>query len=865
MNRPEILAPAGSMKAMEAAIKAGADAVYMGGSRFGARAYADNPDTDELIQAIQYVHLYDKKLYLTLNTLLKEEELHQVGDFLLPYYNAGLDGIIIQDPGVFSYVKKNFPGLALHASTQMNITGIASAKLLKEAGAVRVVPARELSFKEIKAIKDETGLEIETFVHGALCYCYSGRCLMSSILGGRSGNRGRCAQPCRLPYEVEGNKKGSYVLSPKDLCTIGLIPQLCQAGIDSFKIEGRMKNPEYVATIVSIYRKYLDLYLNNPEAEYKVAEEDWQLLLEAYNRGGFTEGYYEQHNGSSMMSMERPNHQGLKAGTIEKVKDGKIFFRPEILIHKGDLIEVDIPGEEENITLTSPEDCKAGQMFSLNARKLKSIKPGFSLYRTGNPWMKKQLEDNLLAIEKKRKIKGHAVIKVDQSAQLELVLVDSDNALTMIDSGNAQTMTDREDGMVDTGNNNIRSILVIGDLVNAAKDKPMTADQVKKPLLQTGTSRFDFEELTIDMDENAFIPLGAVKKLRRQAFEALEQMLMNQNARQNPENAGDWRRESDSVTEDDSMRCNTAICSIKMEETAGAEQNLLKEGMEHRDFMLQERSPEFRVSIEDKEKAELLLTMNEVDGIYIPFEEYTKEERRALLIKAAQSGKKIFYALPYVFRNPAQKRFVLQWEEIKEEQPAGILIRNIDEFAWIREACKNEQPGFEVVLDQSIYTYNKEAVFMYKQWMKTNYRHTFPLELNGEEWESLALKNGEMIVYGRIPLMISAQCVTNHTKGCLGNPGYLTMKDRYQKNFYVRRHCKECYNTIWNGVPLSLQGLKKELEDFGPASLRLHFTVEKEAEMRQIIRTFYEEWNGLMISKNMKGDFTRGHYKRGIE
>ena len=824
MNRPEILAPAGSMKAMEAAIKAGADAVYMGGSRFGARAYADNPDADELIQAIQYVHLYDKKLYLTLNTLLKEEELDQVGDFLLPYYNAGLDGIIIQDPGVFSYVKNNFPGLALHASTQMNITGTASAKLLKEAGATRVVPARELSFKEIKAIKEETGLEIETFVHGALCYCYSGRCLMSSILGGRSGNRGRCAQPCRLPYEVENNKKGSYVLSPKDLCTISLIPKLCEAGIDSFKIEGRMKNPEYVATIVSIYRKYLDLYLNNPVAEYKVAEEDWQLLLEAYNRGGFTEGYYEQHNGPSMMSMERPNHQGLKAGTIEKVKDGKIFFRPEILIHKGDLIEVDLPGEEENITLTSPEDCNAGQMFSLNARKLKSIKPGFSVYRTGNPWMKKQLDENLLSVEKKRKIKGHASLFIDQPARLELILADEPSH---------------------AGETERRRIIVTGDVVTTAKDKPMTEGQVKKPLLQTGTSRFDFTELTVSMDENAFIPLGAVKKLRRQSFEAMEQMLMNQNMREFSEQERVWERLS--------LMAEGNKDLLMMEENSNS-------------FMKEENGiPEFRVSVEDKEKADILLTINEIEGIYIPFEEYKKEERREFLQKAGQAGKKVFYALPYVFRNPAQNSFMKEWEEIKEEQPSGILVRNIDEFAWIREVCKEEEPKFEILLDHSIYIYNKEAVFMYKEWLNTNCRHTFPLELNGEEWESLSLDDGEMIVYGRIPLMVSAQCVTNHTKGCLGNPGYLTMKDRYQKNFYVRRHCRHCYNTIWNGVPLSLQGLKKELEDFCPGSLRLHFTVEKEAEIRQIVRTFYEEWNGLMISKNMRGDFTRGHYKRGIE
>lgn len=831
--RPEILAPAGSMKAMEAAIKAGADAVYMGGSRFGARAYADNPGTDELIEAIRYVHLYDKKIYLTLNTLLKEEELDLVGDFLLPYYNAGLDGIIIQDPGVFSYVKNNFPGLALHASTQMNITGTASARLLKEAGATRIVPARELSFEEIRQMKEATGLEIETFVHGALCYCYSGRCLMSSILGGRSGNRGRCAQPCRLPYEVNGNQNGSYVLSPKDLCTISLIPQLCQAGIDSFKIEGRMKNPEYVATIVSIYRKYLDQYLDHPEAEYKVSDEDWNLLLEAYNRGGFTDGYYENHNGQDMMSMERPNHQGLKAGNIDKIRDGKIYFRAEIDIHKGDLIEISMPDGEENITLTSPEDCKKGQMFSLNARKLKSIKPGFQLLRTGNPWMKKQLEDNLLSKEKKIRITGQAEFSIGQPAMLKMKL---------------------EDG---------REITVEGDLVSEAQDKPVMEQQLRKPLSQTGTSRFEFISLDIEVDENAFLPLGAVKKLRRQGFETMEQMLMNQNSRTNPENVNCWKRESEKE-EGRSVASDTAEIQPSADDTAeGLSGTADRTGRFCADNA--QAKPKLRVCVEDREKVYPLLHMKEVDGIYIPFEEFSAAEREELLEKAAKAEKKIFYALPYVFRNYAQKQFEKHWEAICKEQPAGILLRNIDEFAWVREACKEEEPGFEIIFDQSLYSYNKEAIFMYDQWMKGGHRYTYPLELNSGEWRELPLEQGEMIVYGRIPLMVSAQCVTQNTKGCLGTPGYLAMTDRYQKKFYARRHCKYCYNTIWNGVPLSLQGLKGELEEMLPGSIRLHFTLEKEEEMRQIVRTFYEEWNGLMITKQMRGDFTRGHYKRGVE
>lgn len=825
MRRPEILAPAGSIKAMEAAMKAGADAVYMGGSKFGARAYADNPEKDDLIEAIHYVHLYGKKLYLTLNTLLKEEELDMVGEFLLPYYEAGLDGIIIQDPGVFSYVKNNFPGLALHASTQMNITDAASARLLKEAGACRVVPARELSFDEIRSIKEETGLEIETFVHGALCYCYSGRCLMSSILGGRSGNRGRCAQPCRLPYEVTDNKNGTYVLSPKDLCAISLIPQLVEAGIDSFKIEGRMKSPEYVATIVSIYRKYLDKYLANPKKKYEVAEEDWQNLLEAYNRGGFTDGYYVNHNGPDMMSMERPNHRGMRVGQIEKIKDGKIYFHPEIAIHKGDGLEVEIPGDKENVTLTSPADSKKGENFSLNARRLSDLRQGFSILRTGNSWMKQQLSDNLLSFEKKIPVYGYAELKVGEPARLILSL---------------------EDG---------RSFTMEGDLVQKAEGKPITEEQVRKPLSQTGTSRFDFADLSIVVEEDAFFPMGAAKKLRREGLLGLEQMLMTGENRPAPANAGAWRREGESVSAIEAASDNRFTTKINQ----GNESRIIKEN-----------KPEVRVSFDDGEKVWHALHLPEVDGIYMPLEEFSKEDRRKLLVEAKKKDKKIYYALPYVFRKNVKKHYEAAWKDIVEECPAGILIRNMDELAWIREKLSAEAKDsaaheLELVLDYSIYAYNKEAIYVYRQWLGSDVRQTYPVELNRKEMMQLNLKNGEMMIYGRLPLMVSAQCVTKNTDGCVKQPGYLVMKDRYDKKFYARRHCRHCYNTIWNGVPLSLHGLKAELAGLNPTSLRLHFTVEKKEEIKRIIGTFYEELNDLPISCPMRGDFTRGHYKRGVE
>ena len=309
----EVLAPAGSFESMKAAIAAGADAVYIGGSQFGARAYADNLDEDHMLEAINYAHLHGASLYMTVNTLVKEKELDSLFDYLNPYYMAGLDAVIVQDMGVFTYIREHFPDLDIHASTQMTITGAEGASLLKKMGASRVVTARELSLEEIARIHREVGVEIESFVHGALCYCYSGQCLLSSLIGGRSGNRGRCAQPCRLPYDVRKDghscqpRDERYVMSLKDLCVLDILPDILEAGVYSLKIEGRMKSPRYTAGVVSIYRKYVDRYLKSGRKGYHVDPRDKKILLDLFDRGGFTDGYYVQHNGRDMVALkEKP-------------------------------------------------------------------------------------------------------------------------------------------------------------------------------------------------------------------------------------------------------------------------------------------------------------------------------------------------------------------------------------------------------------------------------------------------------------------------------------------------------------------------------------------------------------------------------
>ena len=319
-KRVELLAPCGSYESFLAALNAGADAVYLSGRQYGARAYADNFSDEELVGVIGKAHLYGVKVYLTVNTLVKEQEFAELYGYLQPLYEAGLDGVIVQDMGVLCFLRRQFPGLKLHASTQMTITGAYGAAYLRELGCERIVPARELSLQEIKEIKRHVPIEIEAFIHGAMCYCYSGQCLMSSMIGGRSGNRGRCAGPCRLPYRVAG--KEGYYLSLKDMNMSEHIPELIEAGIDSFKIEGRMKKPEYVAGVVSVYRKYIDRYYAAASpGSFLIDPEDQKLLSNLYIRSETGNGYWEKKNGRDMLSLHKPGYNEASPALLDHLRE----------------------------------------------------------------------------------------------------------------------------------------------------------------------------------------------------------------------------------------------------------------------------------------------------------------------------------------------------------------------------------------------------------------------------------------------------------------------------------------------------------------------------------------------------------------
>lgn len=322
----ELLAPAGNLEIFKGVIESGADAVYVGGSMFGARAYANNFTEDELLEAIDFAHLRGVKVYLTVNTLIKNSEFSKLYDYLLVYYKRGLDAVIVQDIGVVKAIHEYFPSLEIHTSTQMTVTGADGVRFLSQFGVTRVVMAREVSLAEMKRIHEETGMELEAFVHGALCYSYSGQCLFSSILGGRSGNRGRCAQPCRLPYTVEG-KKDEYILSLKDMCGIKALDKLHDAGVYSLKIEGRMKQLEYACGVVKYYRSYID-------SMKPVTDADYDRIKALGNRCGFTDRYYFDHNGSDMVTYVKPNFVSNAAEPSPEKR--KLSIEGELVLREGE-------------------------------------------------------------------------------------------------------------------------------------------------------------------------------------------------------------------------------------------------------------------------------------------------------------------------------------------------------------------------------------------------------------------------------------------------------------------------------------------------------------------------------------------------
>lgn len=807
-NLIEVLSPAGSFECLKAAVGAGADAIYLGGSSFGARAFAGNFDEEELLRGIDYAHLHGRRIFLTINTLFKEADFEELYDYLLPYYKEGLDAVIVQDVGVAKFVKEAFPLMDLHASTQMTAMGVESAKFLEELGFDRIVPARELSLEEITDIKRETNLEIETFVHGALCFSYSGQCLMSSMLGGRSGNRGRCAQPCRLPYELyKGNhkinkKEEQYVLSPKDMCSIEILPDILRAGTNSLKIEGRMKRPQYVAAVTRQYRRYVDLFLENPD-HFQVRPEDFQELMELYNRGGFTKGYYVKHNGRDMMSMKRPNHMGYYVGKVENIKKNQIGFCAKTDIHKKDILEISIgsPANEDKVELTSPVDGKAGSKIWLNANKLKKLRVGMPIYRTRNESLINEIQKETIDIEIKENLKGNIRFEIGKSAMMNLVYKDL-------------------------------SVTVEGDVVMEAQKAPVTKEKLVSRMLKTGNTPFNLEITEVSMDENAFLPMGAINALRRDALLAMEEAIVSAGYR--PEFKASLEKEVDkfskyNLTEDQAEQ-----------NTVAASKSMFAPRKQHEKICY----------VTTLEQAKAALEFPDVAAIYLQAESLAFDQWDDFSDCCHEKGKEIYYSLPLVFHKKAKEEYKKHKELLCEGKQDGLLIHTLDEYAMLHFMEYEKK----LVLDSSLYVYHKSSLDFYKEHVKSPVRIILPVELNDQELTKLRVKDADMVVYGRQPLMISAQCQVKNHLGCKQKKETLFIKDRRDVKFPVQNFCKYCYNVIYNGACLNLLDFEEELNKMKAHGRIYRFTIETGDEVKEVL-------SGHLPNQK----YTKGHFKRGIE
>ena len=511
LKKVELLAPAGNMECLHAAVKAGADAVYLGAGHFNARRGADNFSLENLAEACDYAHLRGVKIYLTLNTVVLPSELPDALELARQAYRCGVDAFIVQDIGISIELSRIMPDVEVHVSTQMNIHDEDGLRAAAALGATRVTLARELSLAEIARLHElaeELGVELESFAHGALCICYSGQCFMSSLVGGRSANRGRCAQACRLPYELHNralhktlDAPGEHLLSPKDLCTANLIPELLQAGVASLKIEGRMKSPEYVQAVVGVYRAVIDRVeaaiardgidsvVSSDAPELRASEAEMNVLSEAFSRG-FTTAYLKGKRGNEIMSYGRPNNRGVFLGRVAKVREGLVFIDPETELHAGDLIEFWTNRGHFVHTIGEFKTDRAGRVFFPVER---AVGKGDRVFRVRNAEAVFVDDDKLPSVA----VSAHAELHIGQPALLTFTA----------DAGNV-------------------SVTVEGPEVEAARTKAITEEEVREHIDRMGTTPFCLSSLEIDMDEGVGMGFSVLHKLRARAAEELQEAIL---------------------------------------------------------------------------------------------------------------------------------------------------------------------------------------------------------------------------------------------------------------------------------------------------------------------------------------------------
>ena len=797
----ELLSPVGDLDCLKAAVQNGADCVYFGASNFSARAFASNFDDLEL--AINYAKIRGVKTNLTLNTLIKNDEFEDAYNLAKKAYELGIDAIIVQDLGLATRLIKDFPDLPIHASTQMSIHNLQGTLKLQNLGFKRVVLARELCANEIEYICQNSNVEIECFIHGALCISYSGQCLFSSLVGGRSGNRGKCAQPCRLPYELvqNGNEtidKG-FLLSTKDLCGLDYIPFLINAGVTSFKIEGRMKTPEYVATVTRIYRKYIDLALSgNP---YVIDEKDKKDLLQVFNRGLSSNGHLDKEPNKNLIYPIKPNNMGLPLGIIQKYNktNGHITLKLQEELYVGDCISTQKENGSYNVSelMVKNKNIKIGNIGNLVTigRMKGNISVGDKVYKISS----KVLKDNALNSFKTESRKIPLNIK--------LFIQNNKNISAVVNSCYKYDLY-----------KNLNFEYTSNIIPNTSINKPLDKDTIIKQFSKTNNSIYEFKKIEIILDDNLFLPISSLNDLRRTILENIEKQTL------------------------DKIKRTSNCCYTPIVSNASNLKNNYKISL-----LLNDLNLEYDYS-----------KLDGVHNLYIPLKFFVNKNYENILNVLNKKFSTYIY-LPTIIRANYRNLF---YDNIvnttKKYNIKGIVLSNISNFMLISDLYKSNK-NLELIANYTFNIYNNETINKLNDLQISKY-------IVSPELDKLSILNlygnpqKELIVYGKIPLMNMNYCLLGKSNKCYPNCNSLCtnknryfLKDRLGLHFDIVPDNIQTVTTIYNCKTLSICPT-----DFNLDCARIDILYENIDEINNIINT-------VKLGKKFEGkQYTNGNLNREI-
>ena len=824
----ELLAPAGSREALVAAVENGANAIYLAGNAFGARAYASNFDREALREAIHFAHLRKVAIHVTVNTIVADEEMEPLRDYLRFLYEAGADAVLVQDLGVARVAHETVPDLPLHASTQMSVSSLEGVRALAELGFTRVVLARELSLKEIRHICAHAPIEIETFMHGALCVCYSGQCLMSSMIGGRSGNRGRCAQPCRLPYtlvdekgqDVLGDKAGSYLLSPRDLSTIDVIPDLIEAGVSSLKIEGRMKRPEYVATVVRTYREAIDTYYAGKG--YAVTQEERDDLAQIFNRD-FTTAYLEGRPGKAMMSDRRPNNRGLLIGRVTAYDwDARIVtVKLSGRLGLGDQVDFWVKvGGRVTATISALTDAKGraveeGQAGDTVSFAIPSaVRDHDRVFKVYDARLMERAKETYASGAPVRRIPVAIAVRAAVGEPLTVTLCDAEGH--------------RGEGRTD----------FIGE---PARKRPLSEEIIRKQVSRLGTSVYEMKSLHCDIAGEVMVPMSEINEARRKAVEALDALRLKE----------------------------IEACEHRPEPK-----------FTDRIARPTPKKAHFLVAVDTLGKAEAALSAG-ADGILFGGESYehrviAPEEYERAWQMAREAGARIDFNTPRIVHDGQQKHVERLLAAFAAFPPDAVHVHNIAMLALVRRLT-----DFAIHADYSLISYNKQTLAFLKDYGVAG--ATLSPELTAKEIRQLAKESPlplTCIVHGRLELMVSNYCVTgSFLGGCGEGPctqpctrGHFALKDRKDALFPLAMD-QFCHMHVLNSKVLSMMPHAMKFRAAGIETMQIEAKAMGEKEIAASVKAYRKamafpeepaEAQLSWIHEQEGKDITRGHYFRGV-